>query len=224
SYTVHPCSIFILRPGQVHRLELAGNSRGFLMEFDLSFYQPKNCIKEHGWRKVSTKNYCRAEISGFKKLHTSLTCILEEYSGKKEGYLEAIKAHLNLFFIEYLRQSSNPASITKGDSSYMQDRFDALLHLLEANITTKKNVSEYAGMLNLSAYQLNAITKTAVGKTVSDLINEQIILEAKRILLATSHQVKDIAYDLGYEDISYFIRFFKKHTGQSPEAFRRNFK
>ena len=63
-----------------------------------------------------------------------------------------------------------------------------------------------------------------MGKTVSALINEQIILEAKRYLLATSGQVKDIADQLGYEDVSYFIRFFKKQTGYSPEAFRKNFK
>ncbi len=76
-------------------------------------------------------------------------------------------------------------------------------------------------MMNLSAYQLNEITKVAVGKTPSELINEQIILEAKRYLLATPNQVKDIADHLGYEDVSYFIRFFKKHTGHSPEAFRQ---
>jgi AraC family transcriptional regulator, transcriptional activator of pobA len=43
-------------------------------------------------------------------------------------------------------------------------------------------------------------------------------------LLATPNQIKDVADHLGYEDVSYFIRFFKKHTGHSPEAFRRNFK
>ena len=51
-----------------------------------------------------------------------------------------------------------------------------------------------------------------------------MILEAKRNLLATSNLVNQIADDLGHEDVSYFIRFFKKHTGYSPEAFRQNFK
>ena len=77
--------------------------------------------------------------------------------------------------------------------------------------------------MNLSSYQLNEITKTTIGKTASELINEHIILEARRNLLATSNQIKDIADHLGYEDVSYFIRFFKKHSGFSPEAFRLNF-
>jgi len=78
--------------------------------------------------------------------------------------------------------------------------------------------------LNLSSFQLNAITKATLGKNCSELINEYVILESKRYLLATSNQVNQIADHLGYEDISYFTRFFKKHTGYSPEAFRNNFK
>ena len=99
-----------------------------------------------------------------------------------------------------------------------------MLELLETRISEIKNVSQYADLLNLSPYQLNAITKASVGKTVAQLIDEQIILEAKRYLLATPNQVKDIAWNLGYEDVSYFIRFFKKHTGHSPDAFRKNFR
>ena len=95
---------------------------------------------------------------------------------------------------------------------------------METNITNNKQVSQYADMLNISTYQLNAITKTSLNKTPSELINEYIILESKRQLLATSNQVNQIADHLGYDDISYFIRFFKKHTEYSPEAFRNNFK
>lgn len=223
-YPVHNNSIFILRPGQVHRLELSADSKGFLMEFDLSFYQPKNSIKEHRWRKVSAKNYCEVEAQRFGNLLSHLSAIFNEHTGKEEGYLEAIKARLDLFFIEYIRQSMNPVSIVKSESGYHQERFEEFVRLLETNIFNMKSVSQYAELLSLSSYQLNAITKASVGKTASDMINDQIILEAKRYLLASPAQVKEIAYHLGYEDPSYFIRFFKKHTAQSPDAFRKNFK
>lgn len=223
-YGVHDHSVFILRPGQVHRLELRSDSTGFLMESDLTFYQPKNSITDQRWKKASSKNYCEVEAGRFMKLHSILSAVFNEFTKKQEGYIEAIKANLDLFFIEYIRQSRNPNSIAKTDSGYTQERFEELVRLLETNIGSMKNVSQYADLLSLSSYQLNAITKASVGKTVSDLINEQILLEAKRYLLATPNQVKDIADHLGYEDISYFIRFFKKHTGYSPEAFRKNFK
>jgi AraC-like DNA-binding protein len=106
----------------------------------------------------------------------------------------------------------------------MHGKLEKFLELLETHISTHKQVSHYAGMLNLSTYQLNAITKETLGKTCSQLIDDSLILEAKRYLLATSDQVNQIAYQLGYEDISYFIRFFKKHTRYSPEAFRQNFR
>ncbi|HLL41872.1 MAG TPA: helix-turn-helix domain-containing protein [Segetibacter sp.] len=150
--------------------------------------------------------------------------MFNEFNNKQEGYIEVIKANLDIFFIEYVRQSQDPKEIEKTESNYIQERFEELIDLLETNISRMKNVSEYADFLSLSSYQLNAITKASVGKTVSDLINEQIILEAKRFLLATPNQIKEIADYLGYEDVSYFIRFFKKHTGHSPDTFRKNFK
>ena len=214
-HPINDHSVFILRPGQVHKLELQAASTGFLMEFDLTFYQP---------RKSSSKNYCEVEAARYQKLHTILGNISTEYATRQEGYTEAIKANLDIFFIEYIRQSRNPKDIAKPEGIYIQERFEEFCQLLEANIARLKNVSQYAELLSLSSYQLNAITKSSVGKTVSDLINEQIILEAKRHLLATSNQIKEIADHLGYEDVSYFIRFFKKHTGHSPEAFRKNFK
>lgn len=223
-YNVHDNSFFILRPGQVHQLNLEAGSSGFLMEFDPGFYKPKNPGAVHRWEKAITKNYCQLSAEGFIKLNTSLKNILREFTTRQEGFVEAIISHLDLFFIEYGRQSQHSNIITSSISDYAQDRFEKLVNLLEANIGSMKKVSQYADRLNLSSYQLNAITKSSVGKTVSDLINEQIILEAKRHLLATDNQVKDIAGHLGYEDVSYFIRFFKKHTKHTPDAFRKNFK
>ncbi|MFL5747595.1 MAG: AraC family transcriptional regulator [Niastella sp.] len=224
SYPIHGHSIFILRPGQVHKLALQAGSTGFLMEFDLTFYQPQHTISGQRWKKASGKNYCQVEAGRYKKLHAVLATIFNEFDTKQEGYAAMIKANLDIFFIEYIRQSRNPKDIEKPEAAYTQERFDEFCQLLEANIGSIKNVSQYAERLHLSSYQLNAITKASIGKTVSELINEQIILEAKRYLLATSNQIKDIADLLGYEDASYFIRFFKKHTGLSPEAFRKNLK
>lgn len=222
-YDIHDNAVFILRPGQVHQLQLTADCTGYLLEFDTSFYQPKNTITEQRWKKVTSKNYCEIEESRFKKLLSYLSNSFSEYITKQEGYKEAIKANLDLFFIEVVRQSQNPKQISPTANTYTQERYEELLRLLEANIMEVKNVSQYAELLNLSVYQLNAITKTSVGKTPTDLINAQIILEAKRYLLATPNQIKDIAWYLGYEDPSYFIRFFKKHTGHSPDAFRKNF-
>ncbi|MBS1597345.1 MAG: AraC family transcriptional regulator [Bacteroidetes bacterium] len=223
-YEIRNNGIFILRPGQVHQLQLNASSSGYLMEFDTAFYQPKNNITNQRWKKSINKNFCEVEAGAFSKMSSILKNIFDEYTLKQEGYIEAIKANLDLFFIAHLRQSRKANNTSTNTDNYIQERFENFMALLEKNIGRLNSASKYADLLNLSSYQLNAITKTSVGKTVSDLINEQIILEAKRYLLATPNQIKDIADHLGYEDVSYFIRFFKKHTGYSPEQFRQNFK
>ncbi len=126
-----------------------------------------------------------------------------------------------MLLIELVRLHGNNPTDNAG--AYRRQRFEEFSELLEAHVYTHKQVAEYAGMMSLSPYQLNAITKETQGKTCSRLITEHIILEAKRYLLATAGQVNQVAYQLGYEDASYFARFFKKHTGYSPETFRHNF-
>ena len=224
SYQVVDNSVFFLRPGQVHQLELDAGCTGYLLEFNTEFYHPHGKLSNQRLRKAINRNFCVPEVSRFNKLQALLTSMFHEYTAKEEGYRDVIKASLDIFFIEFARQSRNPQGESTIANSYTQERFEDFLELLDQHIATHKQVSQYTEMMNLSAYQLNEITKSSIGKTASEMITEQIILEAKRYLLATPNQVKDIADHLGYEDTSYFIRFFKKHIGHSPEAFRHNFK
>ncbi|MES2779795.1 MAG: AraC family transcriptional regulator [Bacteroidota bacterium] len=224
SYEVCDHSVFFMRPGHVHKLTLKSGSKGFLMQFKSDFYYPNDKAAAQLLRKASNKNLCQLDLNRFKKLLSILTNIFQEHTDKQEGYKEVVKANLGIFFIELVRHRQHRNTSSDTVSAYAQERLEELLDLMETHILTLKQVSQYAEMLHLSSYQLNAITKTTLGKTCSELINECIVLESKRYLLATSDQVTQIAYHLGYEDVSYFIRFFKKHTGYSPEAFRHHFK
>ncbi|RZK09168.1 MAG: AraC family transcriptional regulator [Flavobacterium sp.] len=220
SYDVTNQSIFLLRPGQVHRLSLKAGSTGYIVQFKNDFFSSKNASATELLRKVSHKKICNVEGSGFGAITATLDNIYKEYTEKREGYEDIIKSNLNIFFIELVRQRQNTESQSEAINPYSQEKLEKLFELLDLNIVDSKQVSYYADKLNLSTYQLGAITKTLLSKTPSELINEHIVLEAKRQLLATSNQVNQIAYQLGYEDVSYFIRFFKKHTGHSPDSFR----
>ncbi|WP_103072542.1 AraC family transcriptional regulator [Aquimarina sediminis] len=219
-YTIDDHSIFFMRPGQVHQLNLKLGSAGFLMAFTTDFYRDKE--SNQYLRKASNTNFYQFDQYSFNKIYSVFQYMFQEYTDKNKGYEEVIKSNLNILFIELNRlQHENPLS---DGVSYTQQRLEDFLELLNSHIFSHKQVSYYADMLNLSPYQLNAITKTSLGKTCSELINGYIILESKRYLLATSNQVTQIAYHLGYQDVSYFIRFFKRQTGFSPEVFRQNFK
>jgi AraC-like DNA-binding protein len=203
---------------------LKAGSKGYLLEFKTDFYTPHDKGSHQLMRRASDKNLCQPDEKGFKKLLVLLSAIHHEYTGKQEHYQEVIKATLGVFFIELVRHRKNRKVQVKSSNPYEQERLEAFLELIETHIASHKQVAYYAEMLHLSPYQLNAITKATRDKTCSEIIDEHIILESKRYLLATSNQVSQIAYHLGYEDVSYFIRFFKKHTGSTPEAFRNNFR
>ncbi len=224
SYEVCDHSVFFLRPGQVHQLTLKTGSTGFLVEFKNDFYFPHDKAANQLLRTASNKNLCHLDAKRFQKLLSILTYIFQEYTDKQEGYTEVIKANLGILFIELVRHRQNHITPSNTNAPYAQERLEEFLNLMETHISDQKQVAQYADMLNLSTYQLNAITKATLGKKTSELINDYIILESKRYLLATSNQVSQIADHLGYDDISYYIRFFKKNTGYSPEAFRHNFK
>lgn len=223
-YKLDNDSVFFIRPGQVHQLNIDKGSSGFMLQFNADFYAPSEKTSSIVFRKVSNKNHCQLSRARFEIIELHLQYILKEFTQKQDRYKEAVKASLEIIFIELLRQSSNPNKASNEKKIYAQERLEELQDLLEKNIHDKKQVSDYAQMLNLTSYQLNAITKTLLRKTCSELINEQIILEAKRMLIGTVNQVNQIADMLGYDDPSYFIRFFKKQTGHTPEAFRQNFK
>lgn len=221
SYDVRDYSVFILRPGQVHQLKIKAGSTGYLMQFNTGFYNPENKLSSQFLSRRTHKNTCWLNSSTFRQLHFILSYIFKEYLEKKEGYQEIIKANLNIFFIELVRHGKNKTKAEDTQNSYYNKKLGEFLTILEVNIYQHKQVSYYAEFMHLSSYQLNEIVKRTQGKTCSELIAEHIILESKRHLLATSNQINQIAYRLGYDDVSYFIRFFKKHTGYTPETFRK---
>jgi AraC-like DNA-binding protein len=220
SFPVNSNSVFFIKPGQVHQLELKAGCTGYLVEFNNEFYHPIDKSKIQRLRKASGRNFCQFDPESFQRLCLVFEYIFGEYRDKQESYQDSIKANLDILMIELVRQGRITEISSPPAHPYTQERLEEFLEFLEKHITVFKQVSQYTDLMNLSPYQLNEITKATLGKTSSELINEYIILEAKRHLLATPNQVKEIAELLGYEDVSYFIRFFKKHTGYSPEAYR----
>jgi YesN/AraC family two-component response regulator len=95
-----------------------------------------------------------------------------------------------------------------------------LKNYIETHFKTKHSASDYAELLNITPKALAKITKNHFNKTLTNLIAERIIIEAKRELYLTNKPVKEIAYELGYDDEHYFSRFFKTNAEISPQVYR----
>lgn len=96
----------------------------------------------------------------------------------------------------------------------------AFFLLLEQDFQQQKRPAAYAAKLNISVSYLNECVKNTTGFAVSHHIHHRVVLEAKRLLYHTDKSVKEIAFELGYEDYPYFSRLFTKICGRSANAFR----
>nr|WP_294928749.1 AraC family transcriptional regulator [uncultured Flavobacterium sp.] len=94
-------------------------------------------------------------------------------------------------------------------------------HLVESHYQSMHSVAEYAGLLHISPKTLNRKIVREKGISPNTIIKNRIILQAKRLLVNTDLSVKEISGQLGYDDQSYFVRFFKIQTGKSPIEFRK---
>lgn len=97
-----------------------------------------------------------------------------------------------------------------------------IVQLQAGKHTIMPSVSALAEMMNMNPNYLNSSVKKVTGQTASAMIQEKLLLEAKAYLIHTSLQVAEIAYRLGFENLSYFNRFFKKHTQTTPSEFRKS--
>lgn len=135
---------------------------------------------------------------------------------------ELLVSYLKIFLITASRLKSDKHIENTETSKDSKEPFilQNLKNYIEIHFKTKHSASEYADLLNISIKALAKITKSHFNKTLTDLISERIIIEAKRELYLTNKAVKEIAYELGYEDEYYFSRFFKNHSNISPQIYR----
>ena len=135
---------------------------------------------------------------------------------------ELLLSYLKIFLItaSRLKSMQHPSTKDELDESKEPYILQNLKSLIEAHFRTKHSASDYADLLNITPKALAKITKSHFNKTITNLISERIIIEAKRELYLTDKTVKEIAYDLGYEDEYYFSRFFKNNVDISPKFYR----
>jgi AraC family transcriptional activator of pobA len=101
------------------------------------------------------------------------------------------------------------------------DLFARFRALVEAHYREQWSVPDYAATLHVSGSRLNRTCRTLADKSAFEVVQERMLLEARRRLIYISAPVAQLAYELGFQDAAYFCRFFKKHSGVTPTEFRR---
>lgn len=171
-------------------------------------------------------------------------CVLEEYSISPSPMrpCEAVVNDIVTLFSIMDRNIENPAifntlaaavksivlSTLCSSDTQISSRYRAITlkfrKVLDKHLVAEKRPAAYAAMLSISEVYLNEAVKGATGLSVGAYIRNLVVLQAKRQLTYTSLSAKEIAYELGYDDYSYFSKLFVKSTGMSPSEYRKNLK
>ncbi len=157
--------------------------------------------------------FIEEEIS--RSLTSILRLIQDEQAEGSDNFL-LLRTLLKGFLLKLMASSKHP--LVSPDLN--EKRVYQFLLLMEDHFTTEKRVSFYAEKLNLSTKRLNQILKQKLGKTINQILQERLLIEAKHLLFIGKKSIQEVAYTLGFQDASYFSRFFKKMTALSPEEFR----
>lgn len=137
---------------------------------------------------------------------------------------DLLVAYLKILLIKAIRikLQKNATSLPLNKGAADAKILRQLLKMIELHFKTKHGVGEYAELLNISIKSLGRIVKNHFQKTLTEIISERIVMEAKRELNLTGKTVKEIAFYLGFDDEHHFSRYFKNKTGVSPQSYRNS--
>jgi AraC family transcriptional regulator, transcriptional activator of pobA len=225
-YDIVPGSVFMLFPGQVHTWKVSKDIDGYIVFHEKEFYNlnfTREKVENYPFFS-STENtplikLKDGEISGIEK---SFREIVTEYRSRQLMGFQKICSLLNVLYVDLSRAYLPVAQRAKQNETQLV-QIRRLEILVENNFRSIKYPGQYAQMMFMSEKNLNRICKITFNKTTSDVIADRIMLEAKRMLVHSKFSVIQISVELGYIDNSYFIRVFKKRTGETPMQFIKRY-
>lgn len=226
-YDFEANTLFAFSPYQPYMITAKASIKGVAIYFHSEFF----CIFKHHkeiscngvlYNNIYNPPFVKVDESSAATFQMLSDQIKAEMQNADLAQYELLVSFLKIFLITAARlktqQQPEAAEVLKDQKEpfILQKLKDAI----EENFKTKHSPADYAELLYITPKALAKITKTHFNKTLSSLINERIIIEAKRELYLTNKTVKEIAYELGYEDEYYFSRFFKVNAEVSPQLYR----
>lgn len=224
AYEVKPGAMFFLNPGQTHHWELSDDTEGYIFLHSQAFYDLHythsrlNRFPFYFSMYQSPVIYPeRSQTGSFEALFRTIT---DEYNANSLLKKEMLISLSDLIYISATRLYPpiyNDESHVSENNYYI--RFREFEALVEKHYLQIKSPSAYASLMAITSRHLNRITQSVVGKSAIDVIQDRLLLEAKKLLVRQRGSFSEIAETLGYEDYGYFSRIFKNKAGVTPKAF-----
>nr|WP_198999524.1 AraC family transcriptional regulator [Flavobacterium sp. ASV13] len=225
-YVFKENTLFAFYPYQPFMLASDGPITGISIQFHHDFF----CIYRHHkeiaangilFNNVYQQPFILLDQNNKQTLMNIVREIVNELKTEALRKDEVLVSYLKIFLVFATRIKLDQQSVKEINGNEKQLFIvQNLRNAIEDNFRTKHSASEYAEILHVTPVVLARAAKNHFNMTLSDLITERIIVEAKRELYLTNKTVKEIAYELGYDDEYYFSRVFKGKTDISPQLYR----
>lgn len=170
------------------------------------------------------KDRCRQDTPVVTNIINGMFSLLKVYFDQSECTCisQLVLCQLKAFFIgfhEYLQR--NPQYRPDEVKSYrVRELFNRFMMLLERDYKISRDVNYYAAQINISSKYLTNIVSQVTGHTPKTIIDQYVILQLKMHLKRTTQSIKEMAWEFHFADVSFFCRYFKKHTGLTPQQIR----
>lgn len=223
-YPLSPNAVFFVSPGQVHQVINLTEPRGWVITFSKAFLQHHH-ISEEFIERINLFNGFAEQPPLFlseptaKKMQAIFEMMEKDYYEPGEHQIGLLSAYLKIFLIHCVNtcDRGEPDPTEEHGGKAILKNFK---NLVADNFRRLHKVSEYAEQMTITPKYLNQVVKSLLGQTAKEVIQEKIVLNAKRELKYSDKSVKEIAFELGFEDPLHFSSFFKKCTGMSPSNFK----
>jgi AraC-like DNA-binding protein len=227
AYAVAANTLFFIAKNQVHHFD-EQPYQGLLLHFNEQFlaqHELNFLLKYDLFNNPYQQPACYLGPAADYPLDVYVQLLKDELAGPDAfGRETLLMSYLQAFLIQVQRRKNESASRAGQPPLHLDEKRLQLLrfiNLVDEHYKTGLTVNEYAQRLLLAPRTLANLTNQLLGKSPSRLVQERLVLEAQRLLVHSSLHVNEIAYQLGFEDASYFVKYFKKHVLLSPSAFRK---
>lgn len=213
--------VVTITSGQIHSINKSSKAKALILEFTLDFFCKNDNDIELIFHNGLFCHFAMNEVIAVNKsiIENQLNNIREELEKRPYQYLISVHSRIEFILVEI-----NRAKIKRGDEIWKPDAlFLKFLEAVRSNFEHNYSLAQFAKRLGTTEIKLNELAKLHAGKTAQNVIYGLITSEAKRLLTYGDLSVKEVAYQLGFNDPFYFSNFFKKQTKLSPKLYKEKF-
>ena len=216
-YTIGNKEIHVLFPGQTHKWHLKENTKGYQFMIEPNFLEQFAPFFRFSITNYQNHPVIKLSEDSYKKISYEFQEIKEELKREK-SLLQLLRARAAV--IATIISTEAEEVFTEFKVYQSNEKLAKFNMLIDEFYKQQKSVTFYADKLHISANYLNILCKRNLKISAIELIHQRVSIEAKRHLQNNKLTIKEIAYDLGFSNNSYFSVFFKNQTGISPSDFR----